>query len=197
MQSVYFKIYRNHHENFHLWVLLSNRRVKSTYIVWYYILIHLHTFAVIFNYFQKSKSQFQWVGNEFECNKQWSNIILELSIRIYKTAWTYLFFVSRFTYRLKTVLHLMQVREAQTFIRQIEKGRGILGTGSPNNGNRTEGRAGRYDKIETSGTGPCPCFHFVLSLKHSDRGVDYFPNEYSRRSTRRRSARRVRWIRNC
>lgn len=59
--------------------------------------------------------------------------------------------------RWKTVLHSMQVRPEYTFVSRIEKGRGIFGTGSSNNGNRTEGRAGRYDKIETSGTGPCPC----------------------------------------
>ena len=62
-----------------------------------------------------------------------------------------------FTCRWKTVLHSMQVRAEFMFVSRIEKGRGIFGTGSSNNGNRTEGRAGRYDKIETSGTGPCPC----------------------------------------
>ena len=94
------------------------------------------------------------------------------------------------------MLHSMQVREECAFVSQIEKGRGISGSGSSHNGGRTEGRAGRYDKIETSGTGPCPCFHCVLSLKRSDRGLDHLPNEHPRRSTGGGPAGRVRGIRN-
>ena len=37
-----------------------------------------------------------------------------------------------------------------------EKGRGIRGTDASDNANRIEGHAGRYDRIEASGSGPCP-----------------------------------------
>ena len=50
---------------------------------------------------------------------------------------------------------------------------------------RYEGRAGRFDKIETTGTGPCPCISSKRVLSYSYRRLDYFPDRYSRGGTRR------------
>ncbi|KAK8808021.1 hypothetical protein WA588_006506 [Blastocystis sp. NMH] len=37
-----------------------------------------------------------------------------------------------------------------------EKGRGVNNASNTEENRRYEGRAGRFDKIETTGTGPCP-----------------------------------------
>lgn len=61
----------------------------------------------------------------------------------------------------------------------IEKGRGV-GTGSADEESRRyEGRAGRFDKIETTGTGPCPCIASNRVLTCSYRRLDHFPYRYS------------------
>ncbi|KAK8825279.1 RNA binding protein [Blastocystis sp. ATCC 50177/Nand II] len=48
----------------------------------------------------------------------------------------------------------METENATTFV--AEKGRGVQELKGEDKNRRMEGRAGRFDKIETTGSGPCP-----------------------------------------
>ena len=49
----------------------------------------------------------------------------------------------------------------------LEKGRGIAGSGNNAESKRYEGLAGRFDKLDNAGTGPCPCIPSYFCLIRS------------------------------
>lgn len=50
----------------------------------------------------------------------------------------------------------------------IEKGRGLNVSSNGEENKRYEGRAGRYEKLDISGTGPCPCIVLIKCIRFSN-----------------------------
>ena len=72
-----------------------------------------------------------------------------MSVRIIQTL--------KFTFRWKKVIILKLVGFTARYNLWLEKGRGMKDASRDGDSRRTEGRAGRYDKLDSTGTGPCPC----------------------------------------
>ena len=59
--------------------------------------------------------------------------------------------------RLKIILLLKWVNAGMCLHSYIEKGRGMNDASRTMENGQREGRAGRYDKLDSTGSGPCAC----------------------------------------
>ena len=50
----------------------------------------------------------------------------------------------------------------------VEKGRGLNVSSNGEENKRYEGRVGRYEKLDISGTGPCPCIVWMKCIRFSN-----------------------------